>query len=127
MDVLHVARIDHGVRCERNPLLVCRLAAQKMPLTVCPLSNVRLKVFSCMEEHNLKRLLERGVRVTINSDDPAYFGGYILDNYMAATRALGLSTAQLVQLARNSIEASFLSAGSKQRWQGRIDDLAVTT
>jgi adenosine deaminase len=126
MDVLKVSRIDHGVRCDRNALLLRRLAEQKMPLTVCPLSNVRLKVFPRMEDHNLKLLLERGVRVTVNSDDPAYFGGYVLDNYMAAAKALKLAPAQLVQLARNSIEASFLELSAKQAWQQRIDEVAVT-
>ena len=125
MDVLKVSRIDHGVRCDRNPLLVCRLAQQKMPLTVCPLSNVRLKVFERMEDHNLRRLLERGLCVTVNSDDPAYFGGYVLANYLAAARALDLSAAQLVQLARNSITASFLDLPAKQSWLERIDAVAA--
>ena len=126
MDVLKVSRIDHGVRCDRDAQLVSRLVRQKMPLTVCPLSNVRLKVFQRMEDHNLKTLLESGVRVTVNSDDPAYFGGYVLDNYMAAATSLNMSPAQLVQLARNSIEASFLEPPAKQAWQQRIDEVAVT-
>ena len=126
LDVLKVSRIDHGVRCDEDAQLVARLVEQKMPLTVCPLSNVRLKVFDRMEDHNLKALLERGVRVTVNSDDPAYFGGYILENYLAAAHSLDLSNAQLVQLARNSIEASFLDIPAKQAWQQRIDEVAVT-
>jgi adenosine deaminase len=89
---------------------------------VCPLSNVKLKVFDRIEDHNLKRLLEAGVRVTVNSDDPAYFGGYLLENYLAVQRALGLTRAQLTVLARNSIEASFLDPSVKRRWSSAIDD-----
>jgi adenosine deaminase len=92
-----------------------------MPLTVCPLSNIELKVFDCMESHNLKRLLERGLCVTVNSDDPAYFGGYVLENYLAVEEALGLSKDQLAMLARNSFEASFLTPPEKQRWLTAID------
>src|ERR1043166_2267834 len=89
LDLLKVVRIDHGVRCEEKPALVERLRAQGVPLTVCPLSNVKLKVFRRLEEHNLKRLLDAGLCVTVNSDDPAYFGGYVLDNYLprSASRA----------------------------------------
>ncbi|MGI9586123.1 MAG: adenosine deaminase, partial [Acidimicrobiia bacterium] len=108
LDVLHAERIDHGVRSTDDPQVVERLVREQIPLTMCPLSNVKLKVFDRMEDHNLKQLLDQGVKVTINSDDPAYFGGYILDNYLAAAEALDLSRAELVQLARNSIEASFL-------------------
>jgi adenine deaminase len=116
LDVLQVCRIDHGVRCEEDPALVKRLAHEQIPLTICPLSNVKLKVFPHLPAHNLKRLLERGLCVTVNSDDPAYFGGYLLDNYVAIADALQLSRAQLVQLARNSISASFLPETDKQRW-----------
>ncbi len=125
LDLLRVARIDHGVRCEEDPALVAELASRRIPLTVCPLSNVKLKVFPRMEDHNLKRLLERGLAVTVNSDDPAYFDGYVLDNYVAVAEALQLSKRQLVQLARNSIEASFLDAAAKQHWLGRIDAVAA--
>lgn len=121
LDTLQVARIDHGVRAEEDPALVRRLAATGIPLTVCPLSNVKLKVFQRMEDHNLKRLLDQGVVVTINSDDPAYFGGYVGDNYRAAVRALGLESADIVRLARNSIAASFLDAATKSRWFNAID------
>ena len=110
LDLLKVARIDHGVRSEEDPALLSRLIREQIPLTVCPLSNVRLRVFDRMEDHNLKRLLEAGVRVTVNSDDPAYFGGYLLENYLAVQRALGLTRAEIMTLARNSIEASFLDA-----------------
>jgi adenosine deaminase len=121
LDILQVRRIDHGVRCEEDPQLVGRLARERMPLTVCPLSNVKLNVFTRIENHNLRRLLEQGVCVTLNSDDPAYFGGYVLENYLAVHRGLGLSRSQLVVLARNSIEASFLPDSAKSRWFGAID------
>jgi adenine deaminase len=121
LDLLKVSRIDHGVRCREDPQLVRRLAADRTPLTVCPLSNVRLGVFASPAEHNLKQLLDAGLCVTVNSDDPAYFGGYVLENYLVMQRALGLSRADLVQLARNSIEASFLTGADKARWQAAIE------
>ncbi len=124
LDVLGVNRIDHGVRCEEDPELLARLARERMPLTVCPLSNVKLRVFERMQDHNLKRLLARGLCVTINSDDPAYFGGYVAENYLAAHEALGLSRQEIAQLARNSIEASFLGVEEKGRWMQRIDEVA---
>jgi adenosine deaminase len=124
LDLLHVQRIDHGVRCVEDPALVARLARERVPLTVCPLSNVRLRVFDRMADHNLKTLLEQGLCVTVNSDDPAYFGGYLQDNYLAVAEALSLTHAQLAQLARNSIEASFLDPAVKQGWYAKVD--AVT-
>lgn len=124
LDLLEARRVDHGVRCEEDPALLERLARERVPLTVCPLSNVRLKVFDRIEDHNLKRLLERGLCVTVNSDDPAYFGGYVLENYLAVQRGLGLSQDDLTVLARNSIEASFLTESSKERWRAAIDDYA---
>jgi adenine deaminase len=127
LDILRVKRIDHGVRCEEDPELVKRLVQERMPLTVCPLSNVKLKVFKQMEDHNLKRLLEHGLCVTVNSDDPAYFGGYVLENYLAAQRGLGLSKDHLSQLARNSFEASFLAPPDKQRWIAAVDAYAACT
>ncbi|MDB6086228.1 MAG: adenosine deaminase [Gammaproteobacteria bacterium] len=127
LDVLEVRRIDHGVRCEESPALVERLARDRVPLTVCPLSNVKLKVFDRIEDHNLKRLLDRGVCVTVNSDDPAYFGGYVLENYLAVQRGLGLTRNELTLLARNSIEASFLADSAKQRWYAAIDDYTGKT
>ncbi len=126
LDVLGVRRIDHGVRCEEDPALLARLARERMPLTVCPLSNVKLNVFEHMTAHNLKRLLAQGLCVTINSDDPAYFGGYLLENFLAAQRALGLSTAELTALARNSFEGSLLGAADKARWMSAVDDYART-
>jgi len=113
LDILHVERIDHGVRCEDDPALVERLVIEQVPLTMCPLSNVKLNVFAKLEDHNIKRLLDQGVKVTVNSDDPSYFGGYVLDNYVAIAEALELTRDDLVKLARNSIEASFLSEDDK--------------
>jgi adenosine deaminase len=125
LDLLHVKRIDHGVRCAEDPLLVARLARERVPLTVCPLSNVRLRVFDRMSDHNLKFLLDQGLCVTVNSDDPAYFGGYLLDNFLAVAADLELSRAQLAQLARNSIEASFMESAAKLTWYAKIDALAA--
>lgn len=121
LDLLKVSRIDHGVRSEEDPELIARLAREQIPLTICPLSNVKLKVFERLEEHNLERLLDRGLCVTVNSDDPAYFGGYLLENYLATAHALSLSRAQIVQLARNSITASFLAPADKQAWLHKIE------
>jgi adenosine deaminase len=121
LDLLKVRRIDHGVRCDEDEALVQRLIRERTPLTVCPLSNVKLKVYDRMESHNLKRLLDRGLCVTVNSDDPAYFGGYLLENYLAVQQALGLSKADIASLARNSIEASFLPQSEQQRWLSAID------
>ena len=123
LDLLHVHRIDHGVRSEEDPQLIERLRRERVPLTVCPLSNIRLKVFDRAESHNLKRLLDAGLCVTVNSDDPAYFDGYLEENYRAMQEALALSEADLAVLARNSFEASFLDTASKQRWLATIDSL----
>lgn len=120
LDLLHVKRVDHGVRSDEDPGLLARLLRDRVPLTVCPLSNVRLRVFEQMEDHNLKRLLRQGLCVTVNSDDPAYFGGYIAENYLAAIRALDLSRADIVQLARNSFEASFLPEVDKEVWLQKL-------
>jgi len=125
LDILKVSRIDHGVRSEEDPRLVERLVRERMPLTVCPLSNVRLCVFKRIEDHNLKRLLDRGVCVTVNSDDPAYFGGYIAENYLAVQRGLNLSRGDIVLLAKNSFSASFLSDADKSAWLQRIDEFVA--
>jgi len=124
LDLLGAERIDHGVRCEGDAALTERLAREAIPLTVCPLSNVMLRVFPRMEDHNLKRLLDRGLRVTVNSDDPAYFGGYIAENFRAAQRALGLGRADIARLARNSFEASFLPDERKREWVAKVDSFA---
>jgi adenine deaminase len=121
LDLLRVQRVDHGVRCEEDPALVDRLVRERVPLTVCPLSNIRLKVFDRIESHNLKRLLDAGVCVTVNSDDPAYFGGYVLENYLAVQQGLNLSAPQIRALARNSFEASFLPPEQRQRWMTAVD------
>jgi adenine deaminase len=115
LELLRVARIDHGVRCEEDPQLVERLRADQTPLTVCPLSNLKLRVVQDLKDHNLKRLLEKGLCATINSDDPAYFGGYINENFVATQRALQLSREELIQLAKNSFSASFLPLAEKER------------
>ena len=115
LDVLGVERIDHGVRCIEDEALVERLVREQIPLTVCPLSNVKLRVFESLRDHNLKRLLERGLQVTVNSDDPAYFGGYIGENFRQVHEALELSERQLRQLAENAFEASFLDPAAKKR------------
>lgn len=121
LDVLHARRIDHGVRCLEDDRLVDRLVAEQVPLTVCPLSNVKLRVFPTLRQHNLKRMLNRGLLVTVNSDDPAYFGGYIDDNYREVAEALGLTADQVVTLARNSFLASFLPETEKRRYLVEID------
>jgi adenosine deaminase len=121
LDVLKVLRIDHGVRCEEDEQLMERLARERIPLTMCPLSNLKLHVVDRLESHNLKRLLERGLCVTVNSDDPAYFGGYLLENYLEVQQALSLTRTHLTLLARNSIEASFLEPADKRRWLDAIE------
>ena len=124
IDVLGVERIDHGVRCSHDPEVVDRLVREQIPLTMCPLSNVKLNAFESMKDHNLKQLLDLGVKVTVNSDDPAYFGGYVLDNYLAAADSLDLTRHDLVHLARNSIEASFLSEADKLPLLNELDAVA---
>ena len=121
LDVLGAERIDHGVASEQDEGVLTRLVADRVPLTMCPLSNVRLRVFERMEDHNLKRLLDRGVRVTINSDDPAYFGGYLTDNYLAAQKGLGLTRDELVTIARNGIEASFADEERKAALRSELE------
>jgi adenosine deaminase len=113
LDVLGVERIDHGVRSMEDPALVKRLVADRIPLTVCPLSNLRLKVVEDLAAHPLPQMLEAGMLVTINSDDPSYFGGYVGDNYDAIQAALGLETSRMIELARNSLVAAFLPDGDQ--------------
>lgn len=120
LDLLGAERIDHGVRCEEDPALVERLAREQIPLTVCPLSNLKLCVVKDLREHNLARLLRRGLAVTVNSDDPAYFGGYIADNYRAVASALELTNGELACLAENAVRASFLPATAKTTLLGQI-------
>ncbi|ANQ83327.1 adenosine deaminase [Azoarcus olearius] len=120
LDILQVERIDHGVRAAESPALMERLAREQVPLTVCPLSNVKLCVFERLQDHNLKQLLDAGLKVTINSDDPAYFGGYVGQNYQQTAEALGLSRAELKQLAKNSLEASFVPQAVLDPWLLRL-------
>jgi adenine deaminase len=121
LDLLHVRRVDHGVRCVEDDRLVDRLVAEQTPLTVCPFSNVKLRVFPELRDHNFRELLERGLLVTINSDDPAYFGGYVADNYIGTAAALGLTAEQMIQVARNSFVASFLPVAELQQHLDAID------
>ncbi len=114
LNALGAERIDHGVRADEDEELVEWLAANSVPLTMCPLSNLKLRVFDRLEDHSLKRMLDAGVKVTINSDDPAYFGGYVADNYVALATAIDLTRDEVVALARNSLEATFLSSGEQE-------------
>jgi len=114
LDLLKVKRIDHGVRCIEDPELMRRLLEEQIPLTVCPLSNVKLKVFHQMKDHHILSLLEKGLKVTVNSDDPAYFGGYLNENFMALHKELGMNKNQAVALAKNSFEAGFLNPEEKR-------------
>lgn len=122
LDLLKVKRIDHGVRCLEDPALVKRLAKEQIPLTVCPLSNLKLCVVDTLEEHNLKGLLEAGLCATINSDDPAYFGGYIGENFLRSTEALDLNADDIYILAKNAFTASFLSEKEKERYIAELDE-----
>ena len=114
LDDLGAARIDHGVRCVEDPGLVRRLREEQVPLTVCPLSNVRLRVFPSLEEHPVKRMLGEGLCMTVNSDDPAYFGGYVADNYSAVRDGLDFAREEFRAVAENSFKASFLGEGEKK-------------
>lgn len=120
LDLLKVKRIDHGVRVIEDEKLMARIIEEKIPLTVCPLSNLKLCVFKNLSDHNLKKLLDRGVKVTINSDDPAYFGGYANQNYLETAEALNLSIEELKIIATNSFEASFLNDKMKKEWISKI-------
>ena len=121
LDMLHVERIDHGVRCMEDSALTQRLAREKVALTVCPLSNIKLRVFDKMQDHNLLGLLEAGLIATVNSDDPAYFGGYINENFIQAFDALPLQRHHAQQLARNSFSATFLDKKTKQKYLDEVD------
>lgn len=126
LDALAVRRIDHGVAAIEDAALQRRLAATRIPLTMCPLSNLELQVTPDLTRHPLKRLLDAGLVVTVNSDDPAYFDGYLLDNYLAVQRALGLSRADLTRLARNSVAASLLPKSQKADLVEEIDYVAAS-
>ena len=122
LDFLKVKRIDHGVRCLEDEKLTQKLRDEQIPLTVCPLSNVRLCVFKKLEDHNLKKMLDKGLLVMVNSDDPAYFGGYLNTNLIKCQEALNLSKEDIKKLAINSFKSSFLSEGEKKKW---IDEINI--
>jgi adenosine deaminase len=126
LDLLKASRIDHGVRCLEDADLVERLSSEHVPLTVCPLSNVKLRVFESLDRHNLKQLLDEGLCATINSDDPAYFGGYIEENYIETQRALGLNMEEIHTLAKNAFNASFLEPHEKDLYLQQIDRVVAT-
>ena len=121
LDVLKVERIDHGVQSARDPALMKRLARERIPLTVCPLSNLKLCVFPDLRQHNLRELLDAGLCATVNSDDPAYFGGYINENFLQTAAAIGLDARHAYRLARNSFEGSFAEPSAKKRYIERLD------
>ncbi len=122
IEMLGVSRVDHGVRCVEDASLFEALIESKMPLTVCPLSNIKLCVFVEMEQHNIVDLLRKGVAVTINSDDPAYFGGYMTDNFMAVSNAHPMTKAELAQFTINAINASFISEALKAKYRAHVAD-----
>lgn len=126
LDVLKVERIDHGVQAIHDPALMRRLAQARIPLTVCPLSNLKLKVFKSLAEHNLGRMMDAGIMATINSDDPAYFGGYVNDNFAQTFAALGLTSQHAYVLARNSFEASFIDETARSSYVDRLDQVFAT-
>jgi adenosine deaminase len=127
LDVLGVKRIDHGNRSLEDNSLVARLAGERMALTVCPLSNLRLRVIDELIHHPLRRMMDKGLMVTVNSDDPAYFGGYVNDNYRAVGSALSLTREEIIALARNSVQASLLSAAAKAEVLAEIDRVLATS
>ena len=121
LEVLKVSRIDHGVRCVDDPMLVDQLACKRTPLTICPLSSLKLRVVKSLDRLPLKSLLHKGLCVTVNSDDPAYFGGYVSDNFRASAEALALASDDIRQLAKNSFEASFLPDHRKTQLMDEVD------
>ncbi|RYF44410.1 MAG: adenosine deaminase, partial [Comamonadaceae bacterium] len=123
LDVLKVERIDHGVQSARDPALMKRLAQDRIPLTICPLSNLKLCVFPDLAQHNLGALLDAGLVATVNSDDPAYFGGYMNENFLQTFAATGLTAQQAWQLAANSFEGSFIDAAQKARHLDRLNEV----
>lgn len=123
LDVLKVERIDHGVQATHDAALMQRLAQQQVPLTVCPLSNVKLRVFPTLAQHTLKAMLDAGIMATVNSDDPAYFGGYINQNFTETFAALGMDATHAYRLARNSFDASFIDAPLRAKYVQRLDEV----
>jgi len=127
LDVLGVGRIDHGNRALEDPALVGRLARERMALTVCPLSNLRLRVVDDLARHPLRRMMDKGLIVTVNSDDPAYFGGYVNDNYRAVSDALSLQRDEIVAIVRNGIQASLLTPSEKDKAVAEINRALAET
>ncbi len=123
INLLRVSRVDHGVRSLEDPSLLKHLVDTQLPLTVCPLSNVKLKVFKDLKEHNIRKMLELGMRATVNSDDPAYFGGYVGDNFKAIQQALNMTADELVTLARNSFAASFITEQQRSKYMDMVDQV----
>lgn len=126
LEELQAVRIDHGVRCLEDPDLVRHLAQKRIPLTTCPFSNVRLCVYQDLSGHPLRKLLDAGVSATANSDDPPYFGGYLLENWLGCLRELALEKRHLIQLAKNSFEGSFLPEKQKEQWVEKIERVAAS-
>ena len=126
LDALKVERIDHGVQAIHDAALMQRLAKDRIPLTVCPLSNLKLRVFPTLAQHNLQRMLDAGIMATVNSDDPAYFGCYINENYTQTFAALGMTSAHAYHLARNSFDASFIDASLRSQYVQRLDAVFET-
>lgn len=126
LDLLKVSRIDHGNRSLEDEALVMELAERKIPLTVCPLSNLKLRVVEDMKNHPMKIMLEKGLSATVNSDDPAYFGGYMTENFLAVSTALSLSQAEITQLCVNSFLASFLDSDTKETMIQKVLDFSNT-
>jgi len=126
LDLLHVSRIDHGNSSLLDRELIANLVESQVALTVCPLSNLRLKVVNDLADHPLKAMLDKGLRVTVNSDDPAYFGGYLCDNYIAISEALSLTKTDIIQLAQNSFLASFLPETTRQTYFKLLEDFHLS-
>jgi adenine deaminase len=127
LDLLGVGRIDHGNRSLDDQALVTRLAHEQLALTVCPLSNLRLRVVDTLVHHPLRRMMDKGLMVTLNSDDPAYFGGYVNDNYRAVSEALALGRDEIIAIVRNGVQASLMSASEKAKVQAEIDRILAET
>ena len=123
LNVLEVSRIDHGIRCVEDEKLVKYLVENRIPLTVCTLSNLKLQVVNDLSAHPLKKMLEKGLLVTVNSDDPAYFGGYVNENFLQTAEALNLSKEDVIELAKNSFTASYLPDNVKEKWVEKLKDL----
>ena len=121
MNLLKIKRVDHGVQCLNDQKLVEKLVKDQIPLTVCPLSNVKLCVFDKLENHNLKKMLDKGLRVMVNSDDPAYFGGYLNKNLIETSKALDLELSDVKKLIENSFTSSFLGEENKKDWLNKIN------